>query len=113
MQVGALIRRRVGLGIEADQHQCLGGFAAGAEQQALLTRRGRVPVQRGAGAQGDPGQPGGKQTAALHPAAGGGVVHLGNGAEADQVIEATGEFGEAVHAPMVTLLCARCTAQEL
>jgi hypothetical protein len=36
------------------------------------------------------------------------VVHLGNGTEADQVIESAGEFGEVVHAPMVEEARARC-----
>src|SRR5690606_15125358 len=85
-------------GVEPGEHHAGGGFAAGAEYDDLLRNgRGR-PGAGGAGAALDPRQPSGGDAAGFHAAQGLRVIDLGNGAEAQEVVEAAGEVCERVHA---------------
>lgn len=100
---GAVQGRRLAIGghgiaEQAAEHHGVGRLPGGAEHQDLLPLGGWVPDPVLTRAQRQPGQPAGEQSAALDAHTGGGEIHLGDGAEADQVFDKAGEGGEGGHA---------------
>ncbi len=83
---------------QAGQDHAIGGLPGWAEEQYLLVQGGGVPFAVGAGPRRCPGQPAGQQVAGQHTDALRGMVHRGDSAEADQVLDHAGEGGEVVHA---------------
>lgn len=89
---------------QTGQGNTLGRLSRGTKHDDLLAYSGRIPFGRGSGPRGNPGKPAGQQLATLDTQAWRSavfetaMVHLGNSAKADQVLDQTGKGGVFIHA---------------
>ena len=88
---------RVRGAVDAGQGHAVGELPGWAENDDLLIDSGRVPVHIGPSPYRDPRQPASKKVTGYHAHTGWFHLDFGDGAEADEVFEHTGEGGEIVH----------------